>query len=179
MHWLPIIKRITIFKVKNKPHFKKNYSISTYDLYLIPWHQDYSGLFRISWRLQSLKVRLRWKWPAFTVDEAFLTINMVSSPPTWLSSRSECRQCQPGLDEWTVTKITFRKIQEEPVFTGPGVLDKSMLGVIWTIAIVYGCLSPQILSQAQCNQHLKISRSIQLIFRKIREIIWGKSISLN
>ena len=38
---------------------------------------------------------------------------------------------------------------------GPGVLDKSMLGLIWTVAFVYGCLSEQILSQAgsviQCS----------------------------
>ena len=53
-------------------------------------------------------------------------------------------------------KMTFRKIQEEPVFTGPGVLDKSMLGVIWTIAFVYGCLSQQILSQAQSNPHFQL-----------------------
>ena len=33
------------------------------------------------------------------------------------------------------------------MLTGPGVLDKTMLGVIWTIAFIYGCLSEQILSQ--------------------------------
>ena len=38
-------------------------------------------------------------------------------------------------------------VQEEVVLTGPGVLDKTMLGVIWTIAFLYGCLSEQILIQ--------------------------------
>ena len=44
-------------------------------------------------------------------------------------------------------KVPIRKVQEEVVLTGPGVLDKTMLGVIWTIAFLYGCLSEQILSQ--------------------------------
>ena len=46
-----------------------------------------------------------------------------------------------------VMKVPIRKVQEEVVLTGPGVLDKTMLGVIWTIAFLYGCLSEQILSQ--------------------------------
>ena len=46
------------------------------------------------------------------------------------------------------SEIISRKVQEEVVLAGPGVLDKTMLGVIWTIAFLYGCLSEQILSQA-------------------------------
>ena len=50
------------------------------------------------------------------------------------------------------------------MLTGPGVLDKSMLGVLWTIAVVYGCLSQQILSQAQCSQLAGMCNVLNVMF---------------
>ena len=36
-------------------------------------------------------------------------------------------------------------VPEEKVYSGPTVLDKSMVGCIWAIAFVYACLTDQVL----------------------------------